>query len=277
MQSGGSQTSSFAEQPAPFAPYRTQIQTMSANHHDDIKYNGDQFERVHLDRLEAPSTLILPRHGASQPKKRQMQSGFLHSTRFKRKGKRQQTFRSSDTSSELTHSSPNKSSDNGPDVTNIYSCTACCCKPFKNVYGWKRHEFGVHGHNDSEWVCMLDGDITLGSKCVFCNEVVHEMSHFDIHSIQTCLSKDICDRTFARKDLLKQHVLQMHGVTEVFEVPKIWSREVDFPRINPKALWCGFCSSTFNSVTGRMNHVAAHFQNGSSIEVWESLGGFMEA
>ncbi|OAL00243.1 hypothetical protein IQ06DRAFT_293638 [Phaeosphaeriaceae sp. SRC1lsM3a] len=273
MQSGGFQTSSFAEQSAPFKPYRAKVQTMPADHHDDIKYNGDHFERIHLDQLEPPSSLIVPQHRASQPKRRQMQSGFLHSTRLKRKGKRQPTFRSTDKSSELTYSSPNKSSDNGPDVSNMYNCTACY-KPFKNFYGWKRHEFGVHGHNDIEWVCMLDGDILLGSKCVFCTQVVYDMSHFGIHGIQVCLAKDICDRSFARKDLLKQHVLQMHGVTEAFEVPKIWSREVEFHRINPLAFWCGYCSSTFNSVDERMNHIDAHVQNGSNLGTWKAPTDF---
>ncbi|KAH7400603.1 hypothetical protein DE146DRAFT_781120 [Phaeosphaeria sp. MPI-PUGE-AT-0046c] len=272
-----SQTTSFVEQFTPFAPCSGETQTMSTDesgmftfHHVNTGYDLDHLEPRLLNQLEPLEYMTLPLHEPSQQNKRQTQSDSLLPTLSKRKGKLQQTSRYTDTPSELAHSSPSRSSDNGPDITKIYSCTACCCKPFKNAYGWKRHELGVHGHNDIEWVCMMGGDIMLGSKCVLCFEVVHDASHFNTHSIQTSLAKDICDRTFARKDLLKQHVLQMHGVSESFEVPKIWSQEVEPTRIKQLALWCGFCSSTFESVAERMSHVAAHFQNGFSIDAWEA-------
>lgn len=88
------------------------------------------------------------------------------------------------------------------------------------------------------------------------------------HNIAVCFRKDQAARTFARKDLLKQHVQQKHVVhvddktKRAFVVPDGWVQDVDASRSDPASLWCGFCLKFLNSTATRMEHVAAHFRGG---------------
>jgi hypothetical protein len=47
-----------------------------------------------------------------------------------------------------------------------------------------------------------------------------------------------------------------------------WARKMDAEEIDLGALWCGFCACTLNSWQERVDHVAAHFQEGADIETW---------
>jgi hypothetical protein len=193
-----------------------------------------------------------------------------------RKGRRQYLSRFDNRFSEPTNSSPRTSSDSGSDAKKLYHCTVCC-KSFKDVYGWKRHESSVHGYSDIEWVCMLTGYGAPGQKCVLCSDIIHDFHHFEEHDVQSCLDKSVCDRTFSRKDLLKQHVQQIHlatandSVSRSFKVPKAWSQEVETAHIKNESLWCGFCLTACDSIGERMDHVAEHFRNGDDIEDWIPL------
>jgi hypothetical protein len=195
------------------------------------------------------------------------------SSKSKRKGRRQHPSRFSHTISETPTSSPHTSSDNKADTKKPYNCTVCH-RSFKDIYGWKRHESSVHGYSDIEWVCMLSGAGLPGTEGFFCSETIQDFHHLDEHDIQSCLNKSICDRTFTRKDLLKQHVQQIHLVTadesisRAFKVPQAWSKEVETALIKREALWCGFCLSACDSIGERMDHVAEHFRNGDDIDNW---------
>ncbi|KAH5284536.1 hypothetical protein HBI70_059090 [Parastagonospora nodorum] len=194
----------------------------------------------------------------------------------KRKGRRQHLLRVERTQQTPTASPSHISSDSGLDTRKTYHCTACP-KSFENAYGWKRHETGVHGHSDTEWVCMLHGSVTPNGECVFCHDHIENMAHFDMHNIHACLKKDMHERTFARKDLLKQHIQQKHlaeveePVSKTFQVPQVWETEVDAIHIKNEALWCGFCTYMCDSVADRMEHVAEHFRNGYDMEGWVHL------
>lgn len=176
------------------------------------------------------------------------------------------------TTASLSHAS----SESGRDAIGTYHCTACS-KSFKNACGWKRHENGVHGHSDTEWVCMLRGFIMPEGECVFCQSKAEEMAHFDMHNIHDCLGRDVHERTFARKDLLKQHIQQKHvteaenPVSKAFQVLQEWRKEVDAIQIKSSVLWCGFCTCMCDSVVDRMEHVAEHFRNGYNIDGWVHL------
>jgi hypothetical protein len=194
----------------------------------------------------------------------------------KRKGRRQHPSRFDHTFSEANSSSPQTSSGNRTDAKKPYHCTVCR-ESFKDVYGWKRHESSVHGYSDIEWVCMLTGYGAPGQKCVFCSDIIHDFHHFEEYDVQSCLDKSVCDRTFSRKDLLKQHVQQIHlatandSVSRSFKVPKAWSQEVETAHIKNESLWCGFCLTACDSIGERMDHVAEHFRNGDDIEDWIPL------
>ncbi|KAH4371521.1 hypothetical protein HBI56_109320 [Parastagonospora nodorum] len=194
----------------------------------------------------------------------------------KRKGRRQHLLRLDRTQQTPTAPPSHISSESGLDTRKTHHCTACP-KSFENAYGWKRHETGVHGHSDTEWICMLHGSVTPNGECVFCHDHIENMAHFDMHNIHACLKKDMHERTFARKDLLKQHIQQKHlaeaeeSVSKTFQVPQVWETEVDAIHIKNEALWCGFCTYMCDSVADCMEHVAEHFRNGYDMDGWVHL------
>lgn len=157
-----------------------------------------------------------------------------------------------------------------------FSCTVVgCTRSFKSAFDWKRHEAGVHGHSDREWICMLTDEFKSQSECVFCSEAMDTIHHLGEHAIAPCSDKRIIERTFFRKDLLKQHVLHAHlagehdSVRKNFQVPQDWSRLVESSDVRPASCWCGFCGRTFESVTTRMDHVAQHFREGMDMRAWD--------
>jgi hypothetical protein len=115
---------------------------------------------------------------------------------------------------------------------------------------------------------MLGETILADKRCIFCSESVHNITHFDQHDIQACRDKSVIDRTFARKDLLKQHIRHAHlgslheAKQAAFQVPEDWSRLADPAMSSPDALWCGFCLHSFETIAQRMGHVAQHFRDG---------------
>jgi len=158
---------------------------------------------------------------------------------------------------------------------NRFFCTVIgCYESFKNTSDWKRHEAGVHGYRDQEWICMLTEAFKTRSECIFCMEAMDSIDHLTKHVIAHCSDKCTTERTFFRKDLLKQHVMRVHlagepiPVQKNFTVPLERSRQVDVSAYEPDSCWCGFCGRAFESVTTRMDHVAQHFRDGRSIATW---------
>ncbi|KAF2115686.1 hypothetical protein BDV96DRAFT_631609 [Lophiotrema nucula] len=194
-------------------------------------------------------------------------------TIHRRKGKRQYA-----SSYELNIRRPSINAANGPTADDRYPCTVCL-KPFKTPYEWKRHESVVHDYHVRDWICMLDGALTQKDCCVFCSATVTTADHFEQHGTSKCLVKDIGERTFGRKDLLKQHVRQVHiaetnpVARKAFKIPDTWARDVGAGCCNPSALWCGFCFRSLDSPAKRMDHVAEHFRNGFKMDKWISLPG----
>jgi hypothetical protein len=135
----------------------------------------------------------------------------------------------------------------------------------------------MHGYNVTEWMCILDGIVTPEGDCIFCHDLVDDMSHFVMHDVHDCLGKNSHERTFARKDLLKQHIQQKHLagedklVLKTFQIPQAWSKEDEVMSFKSEALWCGFCPCMCDSVRERMYHVAEHFQDGYDISFWIPL------
>ena len=158
---------------------------------------------------------------------------------------------------------------------NRFFCTVMGCHgSFKNASDWKRHEAGMHGYSDREWICMLTEAFKTHSECVFCLETMESIDHLTKHVIAPCSDKCTIERTFFRKDLLKQHVLHVHlagepnSVKKNFTVPHEWSKDVDSSAYESDSCWCGFCGRTFESVATRMDHVAQHFRAGKDMATW---------
>jgi len=154
-----------------------------------------------------------------------------------------------------------------------FPCTVCV-KAFKDASGWKRHEASVHGYNDREWICVLTDAFKLQAECVFCLEPMDSIDHLDKHAIDPCSHKCTAERSFPRKDLLKQHVLLAHladapaSIKKRFEVPKEWSRGLEVSPGGPGSRWCGFCRCMLETTAKRMDHVAQHFRKGQNMTSW---------
>ena len=122
---------------------------------------------------------------------------------------------------------------------------------------------------------MLDDVLLDGVLCAFCREPVHSYDHFEQHNISFCSYKVQTDRAFARKDLFKQHIQQVHltaadeKTRKSFKVPDFWVQEVDAIRSHPSSLWCGFCQVFLESTAVRMDHVAEHFREGLDMSMWQ--------
>jgi hypothetical protein len=176
----------------------------------------------------------------------------------------------------LPHATPVHTNAAGPEKSgHRFVCTvAGCFRSFKNASDWKRHEAGVHGYDDHEWICMLTEAFKSQSECVFCLEPIDSIDHLSSHAIAPCSDKSIIERSFFRKDLLKQHILHVHlagephAVRRNFKVPQEWSREVESSAVIPGSRWCGFCGCVFETTAKRMDHVAQHFREGQDMTNW---------
>jgi len=193
-----------------------------------------------------------------------------------RKGKRRYRSRASSAVGDaLAMHVAETPSDNIVQPTNKYHCTQCESKSFKDSYSWRRHETGVHHFGGTRWYCMLNNQhIMAGGKCVFCSDIVDDMSHFNQHNVQICMGKDKDARIFYRKDGLKQHVISahLHSANDYtkrgFEPSKAWSETEDRYSPDPEGLWCGFCQLSFETTAMRMDHVEQHFEDGFQMITW---------
>lgn len=123
-----------------------------------------------------------------------------------------------------------------------YHCTVCH-RCFSRKGDWKRHE---DNHDpQTYYTCMLGEPAIFsatGWTCVFCPHsrptrsemVIHLINQ---HKIYVCTNKKLEDRTFTRKDKLKQHLQQVHSLADESTLWESWSQGA--PK---KWAWgCGFC------------------------------------
>ena len=147
-----------------------------------------------------------------------------------------------------------------------------CRKPLKDRYEWKRHE-ATHVVA-TKWTCMPESSALWQDSCAFCHLDSPSTAHLAKHNVEACLEKPIDARTFSRKDHLKQHVEQVHlrkgkfSTGQASKVLKSWGKDVDQSEFRAGILWCGFCRSDLGSWAERVEHIAAHFQNGVTMQDW---------
>ena len=195
-----------------------------------------------------------------------------------RKGRKK--YRSSDASlSSLAKSSISKDKP--------YQCT-WCGDPFGRKSDWKRHEQSTH-LPQQEWICMPSYPAKVNDKglsiCEFCDLQFTYSNGRDMfmfptplspnsdveihlreqHKYASCFSKPISERTFTRKDKLRQHLAQVHNVYNMtrFMVTG-WKRSVN----RNVQFNCGFCGIQLDGWDKRMNHIAQHFESGDDVSSW---------
>lgn len=153
----------------------------------------------------------------------------------------------------------------------IFQCTFCT-DTFPSKYDWQRHEKSLHLALE-RWTCCPMGptriDPTTGlSQCVFCPELSPTPSHLEQHNFQACNEKTSAERTFYRKDHLRQHLRLMHNVK--YDPHMDTWKSTTF-EIKSR---CGFCPSLFSTWQSRADHLAAHFKNGADMKTWGGGWGF---
>ena len=156
-------------------------------------------------------------------------------------------------------------------VARIFQCTFCA-DAFPAKYDWQRHEKSLHLALE-RWTCCPNGATTTVpltglQHCVFCQEVQPTPEHLEAHSFLACHEKTLQERTFYRKDHLRQHLKLAHGVK--FEH---WMEAWKSQTTEIKSR-CGFCPSVFSTWQARVDHLAAHFKNGADMSQWSGGWGF---
>ncbi|KAF7561050.1 hypothetical protein G7046_g3095 [Stylonectria norvegica] len=150
---------------------------------------------------------------------------------------------------------------------NRYQCTFCA-ESFRTKYDWQRHENSLHLSLE-RWVCAPDGPQITNAEdgrqyCVFCGQVDPDSSHIQMHNPSSCQ-----ERTFSRKDHLKQHLRLVHDASLVGWLTTNW--KIPMPPIRSR---CGLCGISMDTWNLRIDHLADHFKMGQTMSNWKGDWGF---
>lgn len=153
-----------------------------------------------------------------------------------------------------------------------YQCTFCT-ETFKTKHDWQRHEKSLHLSLE-RWVCCPTGPaqycIDYGhNRCVFCGLPNPPEGHGEEHNYSSCADRSLEERTFYRKDHLRQHLNLVHDVK--FQSFSMESWKVVTPEIRSR---CGFCGLILDTWSIRVDHLAEHFKGGKSMADWKGDWGF---
>lgn len=135
----------------------------------------------------------------------------------------QQSFGAYSTSSKRSHSGsgldtiPRKRRQRSGDPA--FECTNCA-RTFTRKFDLTRHEKAIHLQPSKSWVCsdlISQGESPLvwrisasAPQCAFCGQANPDEEHFLSHEFVACADRSVSDRTFARKDHLRQHLYKFH-------------------------------------------------------------------
>jgi hypothetical protein len=129
-----------------------------------------------------------------------------------------------------------------------FACTICQ-RRFIRKGDWERHE-SSQCSPQTTWICMLRDEPAIltsaGWSCTFCNIMSLGPSPTAIfdhlekeHRISKCLGKAVEDRSFKRKDKLKSHLRNLHGLSAASNRWEEWHQSTASA---PVLEWtCGFC------------------------------------
>ena len=152
----------------------------------------------------------------------------------------------------------------------IYQCTFCT-DSFRAKYDWQRHEKSLHLALE-KWTCAPLGGVIKtpqgGTTCGFCNLADPKSSHLESHNYSACQEKTLAERTFYRKDHLRQHLRLVHECKFDDAMENWKSATVDIKSS------CGFCPKLFTTWQCRVDHLAAHFKAGADMSHWTGDWGF---
>jgi hypothetical protein len=158
----------------------------------------------------------------------------------------------------------------GPPKT--YQCTFCT-ETFRTKHDWQRHEKSLHLSLE-RWVCSPNGAQAFNPEngqmsCVFCGEANPDEAHVDSHNYSACQERTMSERTFYRKDHLRQHLKLVHNAKFTSWSMEQWKATT--PEIRSR---CGFCDAILDTWSVRVDHLAEHFKKGKSMADWKGGWGF---
>ncbi|KAI0971432.1 hypothetical protein F4678DRAFT_432887 [Xylaria arbuscula] len=153
-----------------------------------------------------------------------------------------------------------------------FQCTFCT-ETFRTKHDWQRHEKSLHLSLE-RWICSPDGPRAVNpdnglTSCVFCGEENPDDAHVESHNFSGCIERTQEERTFYRKDHLRQHLRLVHNVKFLSWSMDKW--RVTSPEIRSR---CGFCGTVLDSWTTRVDHLAEHFKTGNTMADWKGDWGF---
>lgn len=100
-----------------------------------------------------------------------------------------------------------------------FKCTNCA-RTFTRKSDITRHDKAIHLQPKETWVCsglVSEGESPLvweisapAPSCAFCGHTSPDERHFLSHEFVSCADRSVADRTFARKDHLRQHLYKFH-------------------------------------------------------------------
>jgi hypothetical protein len=151
-----------------------------------------------------------------------------------------------------------------------FQCTFCT-DTFRTKHDWMRHEKSLH-LNLEKWICTPLGPKIACTKtgqmmCVYCGEYNPTAEHLETHNYDACGDKSVNERTFYRKDHLRQHLRLVHGC-KMTDSMESWKAEAKY--INSR---CGFCAEEFTSWADRGDHLSKHFRAGDQMSSWKGCRG----
>ncbi|EEU39059.1 uncharacterized protein NECHADRAFT_44194 [Fusarium vanettenii 77-13-4] len=154
-----------------------------------------------------------------------------------------------------------------------FQCTFCT-ETFGRKYDWQRHENSLHLPLE-RWICAPAGPCCPNptndnlESCVFCGLANPSDQHIESHHYSECQDRAPEERTFNRKDHLRQHLRLFHNVSYSEWSMQQW--RVPTPNIRSR---CGFCHRTMTSWEERADHLANHFKLGKTMADWDGDWGF---
>ncbi len=157
-------------------------------------------------------------------------------------------------------------------VVKTYQCTFCT-ETFRTKHDWQRHEKSLHLSLE-RWVCSPNGPQGFNPEnnqmsCVFCGVPNPDEAHIDSHNYSACQERTMGERTFYRKDHLRQHLKLVHGAKFTNWSMEQWKATT--PEIRSR---CGFCPAVMDTWSIRVDHLAEHFKKGKSMKDWQGDWGF---
>lgn len=153
-----------------------------------------------------------------------------------------------------------------------FQCTFCT-ETFRTKHDWQRHEKSLHLSLE-RWVCTPKGSKAFNPDvsaicCVFCGQANPDEEHVETHNHSACQERSLEERTFYRKDHLRQHLKLVHDVKFLNWSMEPW--KVVTPQIRSR---CGFCGIVMDSWKIRVDHLAEHFKTGNTMADWKGDWGF---